>query len=123
MAKGKGLGGLILGAIIGAAVALLWSPKRGQEWRDELKDKGEKLKDGAANLGAKVNTTAETVSAPNADLIDAVKTKGAEWIGEAGEHLKDLKNSAAQKIGEVKQESSGGARVVSAQVSEAEDEL
>lgn len=109
---------LIFGALIGAIAALLLSPKRGQEWRDELKGRGDKLKDQAQNIGAKVPTNG---NAATSDLLNSVKEKGAEFIGEAGEHLRDMKQSAAQKIGEVKQEASGQAHVVSADVSEGED--
>lgn len=116
MAKTKGFGGLLVGALLGAAAALLLTPKRGEEWRDELKNKGEKLRGQAENLGAKVSTEG---APPASDLFAAVKEKGAEWIGEAGEHFNDLKNSAAQKVGEVKNEASGKARVVSAEVSDA----
>ena len=93
----KNIGTLLIGAALGAAATLLW-------------------KDKAANLGVKVPTGA---GAPSADLIGTIKEKGAEWIGEAGEHFVDLKNSATQKIGEVKQEANGKARVVSAEVSDA----
>ena len=113
----KKLGTLIFGALIGAVAALLLSPKRGQEWRDELKDKGGKLRDDAQNIGAKIPTAG---NAATSDLFHSVKEKGAEFIGEAGEHLRDMKESAAQKIGEVKQEASGKAQVVSAQVSDGE---
>lgn len=109
---------LIFGALIGAVAALLLSPKRGTEWRDELKGKGEKLKDQATNLGAKVPTVG---NAATSELFNSVKGKGTEWIGEAGEHLRDMKDSAAQKIGEVKQEASGRAEVVSAEVSDGQD--
>ena len=114
----KKLGTLIFGALIGAVAALLLSPKRGTEWRDELKDKGDKLKDQAAGIGAKVPTAG---NAATSELFNSVKDKGTEWIGEAGEHLRDMKDSAAQKIGEVKQEASGKAQVVSAEVSDATD--
>ena len=118
MAK-RGFGSLIFGALLGAAAALLWTPKRGQEWRDELKNQGGKLRDQAENLGAKVPTSG---SAPKAELFDTIKEKGAEFASEAAGHFKDMKESAAQKIGEVKQEASGQARVVSADVSENLDE-
>ena len=111
----KKLGTLIFGALLGAVAALLLSPKRGQEWRDELKDKGGKLKDQAENIGAKVPTVG---NAATSDVFHSVKEKGAAWIGEAGEHLRDMKESAAQKIGEVKEEASAKAEVVSAQVSD-----
>ena len=117
----KRLGTLIFGALIGAVAALLLSPGRSTKWRDELTDKGGKLKDQAQNIGAKVPTVGQTVgNAATADLFNSVKEKGAEFIGEAGEHLRDMKQSAAQKIGEVKQEASGQAQVMSAQVSHGE---
>ncbi len=114
----KKLGTLIFGALLGAMAALLISPKRGQQWRDELKGTGDKLRDQAQNIGAKIPTAG---NAATSDVFNAVKEKGAEFIGEAGEHLRDMKRSAADKIGEVKQEASGKARVVSAEVSDAAD--
>ena len=118
----KKLGTLIFGALIGAVAALLLSPKRGTEWRDELKDKGEKMRDQVSHIGAKMPDVGNAVgNAATAELFNSVKEKGAEFIGEAGEHLRDMKESAAQKIGEVKQEASGRARVVSAEVSDVAD--
>ena len=72
MAK-RGFGNLLLGAALGAGAALLMSPKRGQEWRDELKSQGEKLRTQAENLGAKVPVSA---AAPASDLFSNVREKG-----------------------------------------------
>ena len=123
----KGFSGLILGAIIGAVAALLWTPKRGSEWRDEIADKSGKFKDKAANVGAnvgaKVNTTAGDATAGKSELFETIKEKGAEFASEAAGHFKDMKESAAQKIGEVKQEASGKAEVVSADVSDVANEI
>ena len=42
--------GLVIGGAVGAAVALLYAPRSGAETRDQLKQRGEELKDGAQDL-------------------------------------------------------------------------
>ncbi|MFM7321830.1 MAG: YtxH domain-containing protein [Armatimonadota bacterium] len=42
--------GLVIGGAVGAAVALLYAPRSGAETRDQLKHKGDELKDGAHDL-------------------------------------------------------------------------
>jgi len=41
---GSGLGSFVLGALIGAGVALLFAPKTGEETQEDLKERARKLK-------------------------------------------------------------------------------
>jgi len=45
--SGGGLGGFLLGALVGAAAALLFAPQSGEETREVLRERGKKLRDDA----------------------------------------------------------------------------
>lgn len=51
--------GFVLGALSGAAVALLYAPKSGDEMREELKEKSYELKDRAQEMGVDVERLEE----------------------------------------------------------------
>ena len=51
--------GLVTGVIVGAAAALLLTPKKGDELRHELADGASKLKDKAGTLGEKAGELKE----------------------------------------------------------------
>lgn len=51
--------GFIFGALVGAAVALLFAPAPGEEIREQLREKGIELKDRAATLGAEASKKAD----------------------------------------------------------------
>jgi len=45
--SGSGLAGFLLGALVGAAAALLFAPQSGEETREVLRERGKKLRDDA----------------------------------------------------------------------------
>ncbi|MFM8322896.1 MAG: YtxH domain-containing protein [Chloroflexota bacterium] len=51
--------GLIVGGLVGAAVALLMAPQSGEETRTVIRDKSIELKDRAGEYGADARTRAE----------------------------------------------------------------
>lgn len=90
------LGGFIIGAVVGAGVALLLAPQSGEETRGMLMDKSRSLKEGAKS---KLD-----------DLKEGAKSK-----------MEDLKDGAKSKLDDVKQTLKDGARDVSAALSEGRD--
>ena len=45
---GEFLGGVVVGALIGAALGLMFAPQRGEETRQLIKEKGSELKEKAS---------------------------------------------------------------------------
>ena len=50
--SGEFVGGLLLGALVGAAVGLLFAPESGEELRGQIKEKAGDCKDRAARTGS-----------------------------------------------------------------------
>jgi gas vesicle protein len=53
--------GFVVGALVGAAAALLFAPQSGEETRDLIRDKGIELKEQANELSAEARKRAEQV--------------------------------------------------------------
>lgn len=84
------LGRFIAGLGIGAAVGMLFAPKKGSELRDELKEKGSKAYDNAKNM------TKEDVQDLLNKSIDEVKRAIDEF------DMEEFKETTGQKLAEVK---------------------
>lgn len=84
------LGKFIAGLGIGAAVGMLFAPKKGSELRDELKEKGSKAYDSAKNM------TKEDVQALLDKSIDEIKRAIDEF------DMDEFKETTGQKLAEVK---------------------
>lgn len=84
------LGKFIAGLGIGAAVGMLFAPKKGSELRDELKEKGTKAYDSAKNM------TKEDVQALLDKSIDEIKRAIDEF------DMDEFKETTGQKLAEVK---------------------
>jgi gas vesicle protein len=54
------LSGLILGAVIGGAVALLYAPQSGPETRQLVKEKALEVKEKAAKAASKIKESAQS---------------------------------------------------------------
>jgi gas vesicle protein len=57
----KFLAGLIMGAVIGAAVALLYAPKPGSETRRLVKEKASAIKERASKTVGKIKGSADSL--------------------------------------------------------------
>ena len=66
--------GLVAGAVIGGAVALLYAPKSGKETRELLKSKAEETRDGALDFADQVRVFAAEYAAKVKAAGDALKT-------------------------------------------------
>ncbi len=66
--SGLFLGGMIAGALVGAATALLFAPQKGSDTRDQLKHK---LND----LEKEMNTTKEKLKVKGGELKEELKEK------------------------------------------------
>lgn len=84
------LGKFIAGLGIGAAVGMLFAPKKGSELRDELKEKSSKAYDSAKNM------TKEDVQELLNKSIDEIKRAIDEF------DMDEFKETTGQKLAEVK---------------------
>ena len=83
--KGKGLGKFIIGASVGAALGMLFAPKKGSELRADLKNKMDELIDKAKNID-----------------VDEVKDYVNKKVTEIRVELADLDKEKALKIAKKK---------------------
>ena len=88
----------LVGAGIGAVLALLFAPKSGEELRNDIADatrKGiDRSKEAAAQLGAKANEVYDTTRAKATELYDTATTK-------AGEVVSKTRDAAARQAGSI----------------------
>lgn len=102
--------GLFVGALLGAAAALLYAPKPGRELRSELMDKmgtaTDKTKEIASTLGEKASIAAKNVSSKTADLAKSVGTGASNvWnsVKEASVNVsEEIKDSSKEVANDAK---------------------
>ena len=90
---GSGLGSFVLGALIGAGVALLLAPKSGEETQEDLKDRARKLKAAAEvrvreaqqQLEERLEAAREGVQSRVEDVKDAVEAGRKAAVDARGE--------------------------------------
>jgi len=82
--SGLFLGGLITGATLGAALALLFAPQTGVETRDQLKEKMDDLEKELLELRSKL------------------AEKGGELKGDLKKKMNDIEKSIEKLLGEYK---------------------
>ena len=80
--SGSGLGGFLLGAVVGAGLALLFAPKSGEETQEELRERArrlrvvaeERVREAQRQLEERMDEAREGVSARYDDVREAVRT-------------------------------------------------
>lgn len=105
---GSGLGSFVLGALIGAGVALLFAPKTGEETQEELKERARKLKASAEvrvreaqqHLEERLEAAREGVQSRVEGVKDAMEAGRKAAVDARGELEEKLHRSkAAYKAG------------------------
>lgn len=91
MSKKKGVGKFILGAGIGAGLALLFAPKKGSELREDLKNKLDDLLKKAKDVDLEdiSDEFTKKINALKEELKELDKEKVLRIAKEKGEKLKD----------------------------------
>lgn len=74
------LAGMGLGALIGAAAALLLAPKSGEETRDDLKHAAEDLRSKADKVIHDLSESSEELVKKSKEIIEGTKTKVQQAI-------------------------------------------
>lgn len=95
----------LVGAGIGAVLALLFAPKSGEELRNDIADatrKGlDKSKEAAQQIGAKAGEYYETGRAKAGELYDTARETAGEYYEATRERATELYDTASTKAGEV----------------------
>lgn len=95
----------LVGAGIGAVLALLFAPKSGEELRNDIADatrKGiDKSKEAAQQLGAKANEYYDTGRQKAGEYYGAARETAEEYYEATRERAAELYDTATSKAGEV----------------------
>jgi len=89
--------GLLIGAVIGAAVALLYAPKSGEETRQKLKDLADEQKD---NIKNQWDRTKETAT----EAVNTAKEKVDSFAQRASNSVDKYADKAVDKVIQVADE-------------------
>lgn len=105
---GGGFGAFILGALVGAGVALLFAPQSGEETQEEIRARAQKLKDAAEervreaqhNLEGRISSARENVQG-RVDTVREAVTAGREAARDARDDLEQKldQSKAAYRAG------------------------
>ena len=95
----------LVGAGIGAVLALLFAPKSGEELRNDIADatrKGiDRSKEAAAQLGNRANEVYDATRAKATELYDTARETAGEYYEATRERAADIYDTATTKAGEV----------------------
>jgi len=92
---GEFIAGFLVGALVGAAAAMLFAPQSGEETRVVIRDKGIELKDRAEELSAEARRRAEEAQAQ-------AKTKAQELSTQAKGRAREIQTRVKEAIEEGK---------------------
>jgi len=88
------MAGFLVGGLVGAALALLFAPARGEEVREQIKEKGIELQHLAHDITADPNRFAEEVTSKGRAVLDEQRTRFQQAVEEG-------KRAAARKKDEL----------------------
>ncbi|HNS52561.1 MAG TPA: YtxH domain-containing protein [Anaerolineae bacterium] len=81
--------GFLIGALAGAAAAILMAPKSGEETRGLLRERGIELRDHADQLGAEVRKRAEGVGVQAKERAERLQVQVRQAIDEGRSKAKE----------------------------------
>ena len=96
--------GLIIGGLVGAAMALLMAPQSGEETRIYIRDKGIELKDKASETAEIARERAEELAQKSTEAIGTSKAKVQEAVGTGKTKMQDAVSSIQKKASDGSQE-------------------
>src|SRR5262245_37736743 len=96
---------LLIGAGIGATLALLFAPKKGSELRSDIADYTKKgidaANEGAREMGSRASERYETGRERAVDAYGQARERVGDVYGQARERVGEAYGSAREKVGEV----------------------
>lgn len=107
--------GFLLGAFVGAVLALLFAPASGRETRSQIRDRSIELKDRAEVLGEEATRRAEELRICGQEMVEEQKTRFQEAITEG-------QQAAARKKEELLSQLESSTRGVSRSVELTDDQ-
>ena len=94
---GKGLFiGIMTGAAVGSVIALLYAPKSGKKFREEIKTRSQDLIEDADKYIIKARKKA-------LQIIKDIKKKSGFWVSDAEEKVDALMDETEKTLGETKE--------------------
>jgi gas vesicle protein len=103
--KGSGSGfttGLVVGSLVGAAAALLYAPKKGNEFRNDLRDSSIKLKERTMQKKDETMLKAKLGKMDAKDAVESMKEKSSSMSVSARQKLQEAKNTVNEAKNETK---------------------
>ncbi|GAB6183366.1 YtxH domain-containing protein [Thermodesulfovibrio hydrogeniphilus] len=100
--EGKILAAFLLGGVIGAAFALLYAPKSGEETRREIKKKAKELKKKTVRAAEDIYEEMEEISDMIKRKMKELKEKGHELSEDAREEILNQIDKLSKMIEEKK---------------------
>ena len=85
----SGLGGFLLGLAVGAGIALLWTPKTGEETRRQLKNTGRRLRAAASEKAEDLQEALSGGYERTRDRIDEGLDSARQTLDEKRERARD----------------------------------
>ena len=80
--SGEFIAGFFMGALVGAAIALLMAPISGEEMRTQISQKGIELKDRAGDLSVEASKRAEEIRVKGQSVLEEQKARFQDAIEE-----------------------------------------
>jgi gas vesicle protein len=91
------LSGFLVGSVIGAATALLFAPRSGEETRTEIRDKAIELRDQATET---VKSTVEDVRDNVREKVEGLKQRGKYTVNRQLDRVSEAAETGKEKIQE-----------------------
>ena len=90
--------GFVSGGVIGASLALLLAPQSGQETRDQIRDKGIELRDGAVESFTETSQRAQTQISTWQEALEKGKHNAVEAIGHGVDNITQAVTDSKDKV-------------------------
>jgi gas vesicle protein len=94
--------GLVVGGLVGAAAALLYAPKKGNEFRNDLRDSSIKLKERTIQKKDETMLKAKLGKMDAKDAVQSMKDKSSSMSVSARQKLQEAKNTVKEAKTETK---------------------
>ncbi|MFG6494493.1 YtxH domain-containing protein [Fictibacillus sp. UD] len=94
--------GLVVGSLVGAAAALLYAPKKGNEFRNDLRDSSIKLKERTQQLRDETKLKAQLGKMDAKDTVASIKEKSGNLSFSARQKLQEAKSTVSEAKSETK---------------------
>jgi gas vesicle protein len=98
------LSGVVLGGLVGAAVALLLAPQPGEETREQLREKSLELKDRMIELSEEARKKAEEFQSEGRATVETQTARVKEAIEEGKQAAAKKKKDLIEELGREKGE-------------------